>query len=391
MCQFAGIDVAMRKFDFNIITEEGKSVRHGKFEMSRSGFEEFLGCCSEDTVFVMESTGRYHIPLCNFLVSGGFKALVANPLLVNRFVKSESLRKTKTDKADALSIAKYGLLNYATLSEEKKSVDEGVLAIARRRLNISEDIGKAKTQLQQDLAVAWPEILELDIDTDSMLSFLSVFGSPSEVLAAKTKDLEKPLQKRRGRLLSYTISEIRTKAENSIGDENYGSLVKNSAKKVCRLNEELDELTEAMILGVKKTQPREMEILTSFPGIGEITAAQFLVEIGDITNFENYQKLIGFMGTDPSIYQSGQYNGKGKISKHGNAVLRRTCYLMAQMSVMHNPVFNEYYHKKRAEGFPHRKAMVAVMNKLTKVIFALLTRGEKYEVGNGKTTSKKDD
>ena len=106
-----------------------------------------------------------------------------------------------------------------------------------------------------------------------------------------------------------------------------------------------------------------MEIIASMPGIGDVTASHFMTEIEDITRFNSYQQLIAFIGTDPAIYQSGIALKNGRITKHGNKNLGKYCYIMAQKSVIYNPILREYYDKKRGEGFPHRKAMIAVLNK----------------------------
>lgn len=379
---FAGIDIAMEKFAICIITEDGEIVRRGECDMSIAGFREFRKYVTEDTLCVMESTARYHIKLDRFLTSEGIPSRVVNPLLISKFGRSLSLRKTKTDKADALLIAKYALQNYATLSKEiSPAMEENIQALSRRRLSLAEDLATAKTQLKQDLDSAWPEILALDVLAISMLRFLSVFGCPGEVLAARNKDLEKIFnQKRRGRNTDVTVKRIKELAEDSIGIDYYAGNVKDSAARVLFFEERLKSYTKELIKAEKKIHPQEMQILTSIPGVGEITAAHFMVEIGDIRNFETYQNLIAFAGTDPSLKQSGKHNGRGRISKHGNSVLRKTCYQMADGAIKHNRVLKAYYDKKKEEGFPHRKAMIAVANKLLKVIFVLLKRGELYRI-----------
>ena len=71
---------------------------------------------------------------------------------------------------------------------------------------------------------------------------------------------------------------------------------------------------------------------------------------------------------------------RGRITKHGNASLRKYLYLMAMGLIRCNPHFKAFYDKKRDEGFPHRKAMVALMNKLIKTLFAMLKKKEKFIV-----------
>ena len=347
--------------------------------MNLYGFSSFLRTVPEDTVFIMESTGRYHKNLCHFLIGKGFSVCVENPMMIKNYVKSTTLRKTKTDSADALSIARYGLANYDRLRREKRVMDDEVRSIARRRQEVAEDISRAKTQLKSDLALAWPEILSVDVFTSSMLCFLSLFPSPDEVLSADDTELMDALIQEKGRYLAISVEDIKGYAIGSIGVPGYADLVKDSAEKILYLEKRDKALTKALIEHEKTVHEKEMEILQSIPGVGEVTAAHFMAEVEDISRFATYQKLIAYMGTDPSIYQSGESHSSGHITKHGNRSLRKYVYIMAQRAIMYSPFFRAYYDKKREQGFSHRKAMVAVMNKLTKIIFTLLTRGEMYK------------
>ena len=379
MYNIAGIDIASRKFDYRIIDGDGASLAKGSCGMTREGFASFLSNVPEDTLFVMESTGRYHKNLCHFLSQNGLEVCIENPMMIKNYVRSTTLRKTKTDSADALSIARYGLANYDKLHREGRAMDDEVRSIARRRQEVAEDIARAKTQLKSDLALAWPEILSVDVFTSSILSFLSQFASPDEVLAASDEDLADALILDRGRYLSTSVEDIKGHAIGSIGVPGYADLVKDSAQKILFLEDREKALTKALVEHEKKVHGKELEILQSIPGVGEITAAHFMAEVEDISRFATYQKLIAYMGTDPSIYQSGESFSKGHITKHGNRSLRKYVYIMTQKAIIWSPFFRSYYDKKRNEGFSHRKAMVAVMNKLTKIIFTLLSKGEMYK------------
>ena len=383
MSVIVGVDIAKSKFDYRIITEGNDRLSKGSCQMTHEGFHEFIADpnITKDAMFVMESTGLYHIPLHSFLIAGGYDAHCVNPLLVKKQVMADSLRKTKTDSADALAIAKYGRLHYDVLREQKNHMDEEVKAIARRRQQIVEDIARTKTQLKADLTVAWPEILVKDVFNVSMLSFLSVFGCADEVLAATDDEILSVLNhKGKGRRISAKPEDFRKLAENSIGVPYRSDMVKDSAQKLIQLNAREKKIAEVLYEHEKEVHSKEIGILTSVPGIGDTTACQFMAEIEDISKFSSYQKLIAFAGTDPGIYQSGQQNSTGHITKHGNANLRRVCYIMATKCVAWNPVISDYYSKKRSEGFSHRKAMIAATNKLLKIIHVLLSRGERFQI-----------
>ena len=109
MSVIVGVDIAKSKFDYRIITEGNDRLSKGSCQMTNDGFLDFISDpnITKEAMFVMESTGLYHIPLQNFLLSKGFDAHCVNPLLIKKQVMADSLRKTKTDSADALAIAKY--------------------------------------------------------------------------------------------------------------------------------------------------------------------------------------------------------------------------------------------------------------------------------------------
>lgn len=374
------LDIASTSAAFCVIGTTGLS-QEGSFTMTREGFESFLAApqVREATLFAMESTGGYHLPIYHFLLNHGKKARIINPLLIKKFHDGETLRRTKTDHLDALTIARFTQSHMMSLQEDRTQMDTESKLLARRRAHNAQELAKAKTILKSDLSVAFPEILELDVYTKSLLNFLAVFGCAKDILAATDEELESALSLGRGRKSdSITIQTLKRLASGSIGVSLHGFMVKDSAKRVLACQERDKQLTEALIQLEQSLHKSDMEILTSIPGIGPVTAAQFLSEIPDITKFATYRKLIAYIGTDPGIYESGSTSRSLKISKKGNAVLRKYGYLMADGCIKHNVVFNAYYHKKRDEGFPHRKAMIATMNKLMRTVYALLTKGEKY-------------
>ncbi len=118
----------------------------------------------------------------------------------------------------------------------------------------------------------------------------------------------------------------------------------------------------------------DFKIITSIDGISKCTATTFLAEIGCIGNYASYKKLIAFAGIDPTVYQSGKFQGNSRISKRGNRHLRRVIWLMTICVIQHNAIFREYFMKKRNEGQPFKKAVLATAHKLVRVIFAMFTQ-----------------
>lgn len=383
MNTFIGIDVAKSKSSFCILDPETGKKPVKEFQMSRDGFDRLLEQTKDfgNPAFFMESTGRFHLTLLQYLLNHGKETFIVNPVLVKNYSKAHTLRKTKTDIVDARLIADFSLHNSGKLRKAEFGLIEEIRSLARRREQLAEEVAKAKTQLKADLSVAFPEILTVDVFTKGMLSLLSHYPSPQFILSASSEDITSALNDgRKGRGSTVTADKVIQLAQDSIAIEAYGLMVKDSAKNLIFIQEREKTVTKTFLDLIKKDHKPESDILESIPGVGKITAAHFLAEVGDITNFSRYQKLIAFCGTDPGIYQSGTILKQGHITKHGNKSLRKYVYLMAFGTLKFSPFFRAYYDKKRNEGFSHRKAMVALMNKLLKIIFALLTKGEIFVV-----------
>jgi transposase len=119
---FVGVDISKDSFSAAGLDDEGNECFSTFYSMDCAGFGKFLElvtnrCPDRQKVLVaMESTGCYHINLFSFLTAQGILAVVLNPLLIANFAK-RSLRKTKTDKKDARTIAKFVLENREEISQ----------------------------------------------------------------------------------------------------------------------------------------------------------------------------------------------------------------------------------------------------------------------------------
>jgi transposase len=125
--------------------------------------------------------------------------------------------------------------------------------------------------------------------------------------------------------------------------------------------------------------------LMSIPGIGPLSAAVFLGEIGDPVNFHNARQLVKYAGYDPQESDSGSRIGRRFISKKGRWLLRKYLFFMSMRVVVLSKYFQEYYQRKletknRFGQQPKKKEMLcAVAIKLIKVIFALLRDKREFE------------
>jgi len=172
-------------------------------------------------------------------------------------------------------------------------------------------------------------------------------------------------------------AELVRAARSSIGTKSPAKeiILKQNVALLLHLEEALEEITGILIEMSRKQMEDDINILTSIKGIGDKSAVNFLIEMGgDVNQYERSGKIIAMAGLDPAVYQSGQYEGKGRITKRGNRHLRRIIWMMTTKVIQYNDIFKAYYLKRRTEGLPYKMAVLATAHKLIRIVYAMLTR-----------------
>jgi transposase len=385
-----GIDVSKERFSTAGINSGGQEVFSKAYAMDSNGFEELLKTvrshCEDisQILMAMESTGCYHINLFSFLTSQGIRTMVVNPLLIANFAKL-SLRKTKTDKKDAMTIARFLLDHHEEISQLSISQDiQDLRDLSRERESLSHLISATKVEIKRVLRTTFPELETIgDIYTGVMLRLIQEYPSARLVRAAKLNGIAKLLkQPYVGNKLTFTAEDILRAANTSIATVSPGKeiILRGKIATLMHLQGRLEEITKLLTDLCKATRVEDFEILRSIKGVGPKTAAPFLAEMGSIDNFVSHKKLIAFAGMDPSVSQSGQFIGMSRLSKRGNRHLRRAIYLMTASVVSKNAWFKAYFQKRKAKGLPPQKALLATAHKLIRVIFAMLSQRTYFQV-----------
>jgi transposase len=126
--------------------------------------------------------------------------------------------------------------------------------------------------------------------------------------------------------------------------------------------------------------------VTSIPGIGPTLGATIVAEIGDIDRFPRPEALVAYAGLDPSVFESGDFQGTRRhISKRGSPYLRRALYLAAHNAQLRDPELAAYLHRKLGRGKPYKAALVAVAHKLLARIYVVLKEGRPYVPAGART------
>jgi len=389
---FVGVDVSKDFSTAQGIDKNGKKLFYLRFAMNAGGFSELLKAMIKSIEHIteitaaMESTGCYHINLFSFLSSEGVACVVVNPLLITNFARL-SLRKTKTDKKDAHTIARFLLANEKSLSAIAFSQDtQDIKDLSRERESMTVFISGMKNDIKRLLQGTFPELEKLCSPYgETMLHFLKRFPSARLVLAAKQRDIEKALicpDEKRKRVM-VSAEDIIAAAKSSVASSGAAKelILSEKISTLLYLQEKNERITEVLIETCESLMIEKLDIIRSIDGVNDITGSTFLAEIGDINNFTSYKHIIAFAGLDPSIHQSGQYVGRSTISKRGNRHLRRIIFLMTLCAVRCKNAFREYFLRRKQEGLPPKKAILATAHKLIRVIFAMLSNKTLFRKG----------
>ena len=389
---FIGVDVSKEFSTAQGLDEKGEKIFYLRFAMNSEGFSELFKAMlkhseniTEITVAI-ESTGCYHINLFSFLSSAGVLCVIVNPLLITNFTRL-SLRKTKTDKKDALTIAQFLFANEKSLSTIAFSQDtQDLKDLARERESLTVLIAGMKNEIKRLLQGTFPELEKLCSPCgETMLHFLRKFPSARLVKAAKKRDIQKALicpEEKRKRVI-VSAEDIIAAAKTSVASASAAKelILSEKISTLLYLQEKKEKITEVLIETCESLRIEELDIIRSVDGVNDITGSTFLAEIGDLNKFHSYKHLIAFAGLDPSIHQSGQYEGRRTISKRGNRHLRRVIFLITLCAVRSKNVFREYFLRRKQEGLPPKKAILATAHKLIRVIFAMLSKKTLFRKG----------
>lgn len=309
------IGIDISKDTFDVsFLDENQKWTYKVYENTPTGFKKLWKDTGKDCHFVMEASGPYYLKLATYLRKKKADISVVNPLVIRRYVQMKMFR-TKTDKKDAQAIAMYGAEQHPPLWEEEEK-------IIKKMRQIDTAIDGYKKQLTM------------------LKNRLKSFKSSG----VKDKKTFESLE----RMIKLTKNEIKKleKERFKLAQENYGET---------------------------------MELLMSIPGVGEKTAILFIILTNNFTKFENYKQFLAYIGFNSRIFESGtSVKGKGRISKVGNAKMRRTLYLTSWSSKRYNKTIKEMYQRLNAKGKKERVIKVALASKIVKLMFGVLKSGKKY-------------
>ncbi len=377
MIYFIGLDISKYKHDFCIISNTGEVIiENSSFENNKKGFQSLLEQLKpynkSDVRIAFEATGHYSLNLELFLIDQGYTFMKINPLVIHQFLKARSLRRTKTDKADSLTIASYLMsVQYKPNSDLLYNIYT-LKSLCRSREQLIKERSKFAVLLTNELDKSFPELKPFfnNMISNTLLYILEKYKNTDHI--ALMKDYESIRKLSRGKFTYAKFAQLKELAKNSVGyhNDNTDLLISTYVSIYNDFTLKIEPIDKQISIIIKELKPK----MLSIPGLGDLSAATILSEYGDISNFSSPNKMLAFAGLEPSIIESGTLQSNGKMVKHGSGHLRYVIMNTAASILRYSPAFYDYYLKKRSEGKCHRVALSHVCKKLIRVIYSL----EKY-------------
>ena len=383
-----GIDVAKDKHDCFILSSEGEVLADVfTIQNNAEGFDTLLQTirrcvCPGDKIKVgLEATGHYSYNILGFLLDKGLDTYVINPLHTNLYRKSLSLRKTKTDRVDARTIAAM-LMSDVDLKSYTDTAyhNEELKSLTRYRFDKVKERAKLKSSIARLVCILFPELEKLvpSLHIASVYALLEEFPGAKQIAAAHLTRLKALLETAsKGRYKRDMALEIRDAARNSIGS--WMPAKSLELQHTIRLIRELDNEIAEIEAQIQFIMDEIHSPITTIPGIGFRMAAMIFAEVGDFTRFDSPDKLLAYAGMSPSTYQSGQLkNCYPHMEKRGSRYLRYALYNATKYVCHWNPTFSDYLAKKRTEGKHYNVALSHAAKKLVRLIFAMEKSRQPY-------------
>jgi len=384
---YCGIDVSKRSHTAVVIDDKGQVVQAAcTVSNDREGLEKLesmLRVYRDQLLIGLESTGHYWVSLYDVLSHGGYVLSVVNPLQVHAY-RHMDIRKRKTERVDALSIA--GFMRFANPSPTNLQLPAmlQLRELSRFRFRLTQQIGDCKRKIISILDRVFPEYEKL---------FSSVFLQASRHLLQEAVTAEEFAEldltelgvtlstNSRGRFGREKAEQIQSAARRSVGVSFLTDAIRIEMRCLLEQIGLLEQQRKDVDAKIEEMMAQIPQYITTIPGIGLVTGAMLVAEIGDIQRFEGPEKLVAYAGIDASVKESGDSKSdRMHMSKRGSHYLRYALWQAAVASLLHNQEMAAFYHKKRTEGKPYGVAVGAVCRKLLGRVYIVLKEQRPYVI-----------
>lgn len=385
------VDISKDKHTGYYRCPDGTESRPFDFFNTGRGFNEFWNRIAtvkrdknlEEVVIGFESTGPYAEPLMQYLRKQSVRLVQVNPMHTKRLKELQGNSPNKTDYKDPKVIADIIELGHALTVV----VPEGAAAELRRLTQARERSMQRRIGLLNQLHglayLLFPELLQVmkNIKTKTAQYVLEHYPTPQGLvecgLGKLTNILKKVSRGKIGKACAQTLYEA---ASTSVG------IIEGQKSIAIEIREILAHITagEKFIASIEEEMSNKLKevpysrSILSIKGIGAVTVAGLIGEVGDFSKFSTLAEMEKLAGLDLFEISSGKHKGTRRISKRGRSLMRKLLFFASINVVRKGGILHEAYQKLLNRGKPKLKALIAIARKLLSIIFALVRNHSVY-------------
>lgn len=370
---------------------DGSDIKPFKVFNTRRSYHQFWGKMIQfkkkhelDQVVVgFESTGPYAEPLFHYLKDKSVNTVQVNPLHTKRIKELTGNSPNKTDRKDPRVIADVICLGHAL----SLVIPQGPAAQLRRLAHARERSIKKRTadlnQLQDLIYVIFPEFLQImkDMSTKTVRYLIKNYPSAEAIVQMGKAPLAAIMKKvSRGRINADRAEALYEAACDTIGIvEGKEAILSEIEHLISRI-----ETEDAFVSNIETQMLKQLEkipyteSILSIKGIGPVTAAGLIGEVGDFRKFGTISEIMKLAGLDLYEISSGRHRGQRRISKRGRALMRKLLFFAAINTVKRGGIMHESYQRMLDNGTIKMKALTAISRKLLRIIFAVIRDETEY-------------
>lgn len=391
-----GIDIGStthyaRAFDWRGI-ELGKTY---KFSNSQEGFQslkdwmQYLQKKSDksDAMVGIEPTGHYWFDLGAYLENEGILLVMVNPYAVKQTKELDDNNQSKNDRKDPKVIAKLVIEGRYSEPYTPDGVYADLRIMTTNRQRIIRELTQIKNRFARWFAIYFPEYQEVfgDYESQSSMLLLKAAATPESIIKLGAEGVNQIWRSAKIRAVGMkratTLCET---AKESIGLKKGTAAAEYEMKMLLRDYEYKKAQLEEIMEEIKKLceQIPESKQMLAIKGIGLITVAGFLAEVGDIRRFESPRQIQKLAGLSLKENSSGKHKGQTTISKRGRSRLRAILFNATIPLIATNPEFrtlHEYYTTRAVNPLKKKQSVIAISCKLIRVFYAILAKGVEYD------------
>ena len=390
-----GVDIAKNVHWAGIILPNGKEIKKSfSFNNNKKGFKSLVETVKnvlimynfKNVIIGMEPTGHYWKSFARYLKKVEWIHVVTvNPKKVKDSKELDDNCQTKSDKKDCITIAR--LIKDARYFEPY--LPEGVWAELRNLSNTRAELVRKQNAVKNRMIAIMDEYFPeysnvIKIFSKTSEEILKRCPFPEDIKSMGKEELLKHIKEtvKRG----YSKKQVNTIYELAI--ESVGTTEGLTGARVqLQMYVEEAELLKKQIerteiyLGEQLKETGYYESIISIQGIGIVSAAMLIGEIGEIDRFDSYEQIRRYAGLNLVENSSVKHQGKTTISKRGRGLLRSILYKMAFTMVGHNEEIKQLYKyltTRKERQLKKKQAMIAVTGKILQIIYAVVTKNEEY-------------